>query len=206
MDGSYYTLSDGEIARLTDWVRRGGVLIGQQGGAEWMSRNGLLYTQFVEDKTFSDAFSTAGLTYKDRDSYYAQRRIAGAIFQMDIDPENPLMFGFPNRSMPVFKDELNAMESPQSPFVSVAHYSDQPLLSGYADKRNQAVLAGKTNIAAHRFGEGRVIGFADNVNFRAFFWGTAKLLSNAIYLAPAIETYADPVKDKAAADEAAAAH
>ena len=206
VDGSYYTLSEGEIARLTDWVRQGGVLIGQQGGAEWMSRNGLLYTQFVEDKTFSDAFSTAGLTYKDRDSYYAQRRIAGAIFQMDIDPENPLMFGFPNRSMPVFKDELNAMESPQSPFVSVAHYSDQPLLSGYADKRNQAVLAGKTNIAAHRFGEGRVIGFADNVNFRAFFWGTAKLLSNAIYLAPAIETYADPVKDKAAADEAAAAH
>ena len=62
MDGSYYTLSDGEIARLTDWVRRGGVLIGQQGGAEWMSRHGLLYTQFVEDKTFSDAFSTAGLT------------------------------------------------------------------------------------------------------------------------------------------------
>ena len=123
---------------------------------------------------------------------------------MDVDTSHPLFYGFPRSTMPVFKSSLEAFETPESPFVSVAKYSDAPLLSGYADKRNRDILKGKTNIAAHRFGDGHVIAFTDNVNFRAYFWGTAKLLSNAIYLGDRINVYAKPLKDKAAADEEAA--
>lgn len=209
VDGSYYTLDDSAKQRLTEWVRNGGTIIGQQGGAEWLAENDILRTQWVSDDIYEQAFDSAGKSYAERDSHYAERRIAGAIFNMDVDTTHPLMFGFPRGKMPVFKDELNAMQTPESPFVSVAHYDQkQPLLSGYADERNRDILKGKTNIAAHRLGSGRVIGFADNVNFRAFFWGTSKLLSNAIYLAPAIEAYAKPIDDKNAADAAAeeAAH
>ncbi|MBT41322.1 MAG: peptidase M14, partial [Idiomarina sp.] len=205
VDGSYYTLGEQEQQKLSQWVNNGGVIIGQQGGAEWLAKNELLRAQWVADEVFEKAFDSSGLSYAERDGFYAKRRVAGAIFNMQVDTSHPLLFGFPRENMPVFKDELNAMEVPESPFISVASYDqEQPLLSGYADERNRDVLKGKSNIVAHRLGGGHVIGFADNVNFRAFFWGTAKLLSNAVYLAPAIEAYAKPIEDKKAADAAAA--
>ena len=61
------------------------------------------------------------------------------------------------------------------------------------------MMAGKAALVAHRYGGGRVIGLADDVNFRAFFWGSAKLLSNAIFMAPAINAFANGDEDAAAA-------
>ncbi|MDV6315227.1 M14 family metallopeptidase [Idiomarina sp. HP20-50] len=206
VDGSYHTLDKKLGRKIKQWVSEGGTIIGQRGGAEWLSENGLLHTRFIDESVFEKAFSENQMSYKDRDDFYAQQRIAGAIFSMDVDTSHPLFFGFPSEQMPVFKNSVAAMEAPESPFVSVAHYSKQPLMSGYTDERNREILKGKTNIAAHRFGDGQVIGFADNVNFRAYFWGTAKLLSNAIYLGPRIEVYAEKLADKKAADAAAEAH
>ncbi|MCH2455655.1 MAG: M14 family metallopeptidase [Idiomarina sp.] len=205
VDGWYNSyLSDDVKEKLKQWVQQGGVIIGQRGGAEWLSNNGLLHARYVGEEVYQNAFAKEGLTYEERDDFYAEQRIAGAIFSMDVDTSHPLFYGFPRSTMPVFKSSLEAFETPESPFVSVAKYSDAPLLSGYADKRNRDILKGKTNIAAHRFGDGHVIAFTDNVNFRAYFWGTAKLLSNAIYLGDRINVYAKPLKDKAAADEEAA--
>lgn len=206
VDGRYGNLDKALRKKLKQWVSQGGTIIGQRGGAEWLAENNLLHTRFIEDSVFQDAFAKDRMSYDDRDSFYSEQRIAGAIFSMEVDTSHPLFFGFPREQMPVFKNSVAAMEEPESPFVSVARYSEQPLMSGYTDERNREILKGKTNIAAHRYGSGQVIGFADNVNFRAYFWGTAKLLSNAIYLAPRIQVYADKLDDKAAADAAAEAH
>lgn len=206
VDGSYHNLNDKLRKKITRWVSEGGTIIGQRGGAEWLAENDLLRTRFIDESVFEKAFAKEQLSYEQRGDFYAQQRIAGAIFSMDIDTSHPLFFGFPREKMPVFKNSVAAMEQPESPFVSVAHYSEKPLMSGYTDERNQEILKGKTNIAAHRFGDGQVIGFADNINFRAYFWGTAKLLSNAIYLGPRIDVYAERLADKKAADEAAEAH
>ncbi|EKE81487.1 M14 family metallopeptidase [Idiomarina xiamenensis] len=206
VDGSYYTLSEGDAKRLAAWVKDGGVVIAQQGGAEWLAKQQILQADFVDNQVFRDAFDTSNMSYADRDSYYAQRRVAGAIFELDLDNSHPLTFGFPTHNLPVFKNSLTAMTTSAAPFIDVARYTEQPLLSGYAAKQNRDIIAGKTAIVAHRQGQGRVIAFADDINFRAYFWGTAKLLSNAIYLAPAIEAYASSSADEAAADEADEAH
>ncbi|HET8815965.1 MAG TPA: M14 family zinc carboxypeptidase [Pseudidiomarina sp.] len=204
VDGSYYNLDKGDADRLRRWVRDGGVAIGQQGGSRWLAKNDILAATFVDDKVFEDKFDTSAMRYEDMDSFYGKRRVAGAIFGVELDTSHPLSFGFPRAQLPVFKDSLNAMETPEQPFLSVAKYLPEPLLSGYAAKENREVLAGKTAILAHRLGQGRVIAFSDDVNFRAFFYGSAKLLSNAIYLAPAISPSANPGQDAAAAAEAAA--
>jgi len=206
VDGHYSNLDKQLRKKIQNWVSQGGTIIGQRGGAEWLAENGLLQTRFIDDAVFQSAFTKKQLSYEERDDFYAEQRIAGAIFSMDVDTSHPLFFGFPRDQMPVFKNSAAAMEEPESPFVSVARYSEQPLMSGYTDERNREILKGKTNIAAHRLGNGQVIGFADNINFRAYFWGTAKLLSNAIYLAPRIQVYAKKLDDKAAADAAAEAH
>ncbi|CAB0150660.1 hypothetical protein PSI9734_01103 [Pseudidiomarina piscicola] len=208
VDGSYRTLDENSAKRLQGWVRQGGVIIGQRGGAKWLAGNDILAADFVESEAFDEKFDSSELSYADRDSYYGKRRVAGAIFGVDLDLSHPLTFGFPREQLPVFKNSLNAMQVPESPFITVARYQEEPLLSGYAAKQNREVLANQAAIVAHRYGGGRVIGFADDVNFRAFFWGSAKLLSNAIFMAPAINAFASNDEDAAAAaaDAEEAAH
>lgn len=209
VDGRYSKLNKYSADRLRDWVNQGGVIIGQQGGAKWLSEHDILAADFVENSVFRDAFEQQELSYGDMDDHYGQRRLAGAIFELQLDTTHPLTFGFPRDTLPVFKDSLNAMVVPEQPFVTVARYSEKaPLLAGFTAKPNQQVLADKAAIMAHRKGRGRVIAFADDVNFRAFFWGSAKLLSNAIFLAPEVRpTLSDEENVEAAAAEAAeAAH
>ena len=204
VDGSYRSLTKAAAERLQQWVRQGGTVIGQRGGARWLAEHGILQGKFVDGDAFKEKFPTADLSFADMDSYYGKRRVAGAIFGVTLDTTHPLSFGMTDARLPMFKNSLNALEVPSSPFVSVARYNDEPLLAGYAAAENREVIGGKTAILAHRLGSGRVIGFADNVNFRAYFWGTAKLLSNAIFMAPAITpTVSDEENAAAAAEEAA---
>lgn len=209
VDGRYHKLNQRSAERLRDWVRQGGVIIGQQGGAKWLSEHDILAADFVDPKVFREAFAAEPLSYGDMDDYYGERRLAGAIFELQLDTTHPLTFGYPRATLPVFKDSLNAMMVPEQPFVTVAKYSDkEPLLAGFTAKPNRQVLADKAAIMAHREGRGRVIAFADDINFRAFFWGSAKLLSNAIFLAPEVRpTLSDEENVEAAAEAAAeAAH
>jgi hypothetical protein len=209
IDGRYSKLNKHSAERLRNWVNQGGVIIGQQGGSKWLSNNDILAAKFVEDETFREAFEKEDLTYGDMDDFYGQRRLAGAIFELQLDTSHPLTFGYPRATLPVFKDSVNAMVVPEQPFVTVATYSEkEPLLAGFTAAANREVLADKAAIIAHRQGRGRVIAFTDDMNFRAFFWGSAKLLSNAIFLAQEVRpTMSDEENVEAAAAEAAeAAH
>jgi hypothetical protein len=194
--------------RLQRWVNQGGVVIGQKGGARWLAEQGILAAKFVSNEDFDSKFDSSSLSFADRDSYYGQRRVAGAIFGLDLDLSHPLLAGFPRAQLPIFKDSLLAMEVPEQPFLVAARYQQEPLLSGYAAVENRQVISQKAAIIGHRKGQGRVIAFTDDVNFRAYFWGTAKLLSNAIFMAPAVSPSANAEEDAeaAAAEAAEAAH
>ncbi len=181
VDGHYRTLTEANRNQLNAWVRKGGTLIGQKGGARWMSENKLLSATAVAQSVFDEQFPTEDLSYGDRSDHFAKQRIAGAIFNAKLDLSHPLTVGFPRKELPVFKNSTLAFDVNKAPFVDVARYTEQPVLAGFTSEGNRKVLGGKAAIVAHRLGAGRVIGFADNVNFRAFFWGTSKLLSNAIF-------------------------
>ena len=45
------------------WVQQGGVVIGQRGGAEWLSNSGL-HARYVDSDVFKNAFKRDGLTYQ----------------------------------------------------------------------------------------------------------------------------------------------
>lgn len=200
-----YSFSDALTSRLQQWVRAGGTLIGQKGGARWMSNNGLLGAHFVEQAEFDAQFNARGLSYADRNDYFAQQRVAGAIFATELDLSHPLAAGFTRTSLPVFKDSTMAMRADSAPFVDVARYTDAPVLAGYVSEGNREVIKERAAIVAHRLGSGRVVGFADNVNFRGYFWGTSKLMANAIFWSQyAMGTVNS--EDEAAAAEEAHAH
>ena len=54
-------------------------------------------------------------------------------------------------------------------------------MSGYIDDANLEALKNTAAVRIGRKGRGRVIYFTDNTNFRAFWYGTNKLLMNAIF-------------------------
>jgi hypothetical protein len=60
-------------------------------------------------------------------------------------------------------------------------YTNDPLLSGYISEENLEMLKNSVPFQAQSLGSGKVIAFTDNTNFRAFWYGTNKLLMNAIF-------------------------
>ncbi|HLT93232.1 MAG TPA: hypothetical protein VKZ56_01665, partial [Membranihabitans sp.] len=58
---------------------------------------------------------------------------------------------------------------------------DQPLWSGYLHASNQDLIAGGSAVQVASVGSGRIVNFADDVNFRGFWYGTNRLFANAIY-------------------------
>ena len=62
-------------------------------------------------------------------------------------------------------------------------YTSAPLLSGYISKENAKVIPNKIPFKVQKLGKGKVVVFTDNTNFRAFWFGTNKLLMNAVFFA-----------------------
>jgi hypothetical protein len=71
--------------------------------------------------------------------------------------------------------------------MTVARYTESPLLAGYAASELEELVANSAAIVAHNYGRGKVIAFADNVNFRGYWYGTSRLLSNAIFMSGFID-------------------
>ena len=73
------------------------------------------------------------------------------------------------------------METDKNSYNNPIMYTDSPLLSGYISDKNLAVLKNTAMFKVGSLGSGKVIYFTDNTNFRAFWYGTNKLLMNAIF-------------------------
>jgi hypothetical protein len=80
------------------------------------------------------------------------------------------------------------MQHISKPFMSVANYSSIPLMSGYADKNMVNRVANTAVIVAHNHGKGRVIASTDNLAFRGYWLGSAKLIANSLFFAKAFST------------------
>jgi hypothetical protein len=113
--------------------------------------------------------------------------IGGAIFAADLDNTHPLGFGFRKRSIFVHKNVEEPMLPTENPFATVIAYTDDPVYSGFVSAENREALAGTPSLIAERAGEGSVILFADNPNFRGYWYGTNKLFMNAVFFSKIFE-------------------
>ena len=182
VQGNYNDLSDSVTGKIAYWLNNGGVLIGQKSANQWFSNKEWLKAKFLSRQEVNDAFNTDGLSYGDIEVLNGKKRIAGAAFATDIDLTHPLAFGFYNETLPIFKNSTAVMQAPDKPFIMVAQYKDKPLMAGYTAPELEDTIAESAAIVAHTVGQGKVIAFADNVNFRGYWYGTSRLMSNAIFM------------------------
>ena len=78
-------------------------------------------------------------------------------------------------------DDSLFVKADKNSYNNPIRYTDSPLLSGYISEENLEQLGGTVPFKTGGLGRGQVVYFTDNTNFRAFWYGTNKLLMNAIF-------------------------
>jgi hypothetical protein len=184
--GNYSSLSETVKDDLKTWLNKGGVLIGQKTATRWFTENGWLKTKFLKGSEINQTFKTEDLRYGDQEALQGRMRVAGAVFESKIDLTHPLAFGYFSDALPLFRNSNLVMLPAEIPFVNVAMYDEKPLMAGYASDEIEGLIANSAAIVAHNVGRGKIIGFVDDLNFRGYWYGTSRLMANAIFMSPLI--------------------
>ncbi len=169
-------LSKSVAEKLKTWVKNGGTLIGYKNAGKWFNSNELLKMKI---KSVKD--SAQNISYEQKGKYFGAKVIGGSIFETKLDRSHPIAFGYKNNRLPVFRNSTIFVEADKNSYNNPIQYTDNPLLSGYISKRNLEQLKNSAAFKISGLGKGKVIYFTDNTNFRAFWYGTNKLLMNAIF-------------------------
>ena len=169
-------LSKKYAEKIKEWVEDGGTLIGYRNVAEWLNKNEVITLNFKKDTLVAQNISFA----KKRDFDGAQKT-GGAIFETKLDLSHPINYGYKNDKLALFRNTNVYIEPDKNSYNNPIQYTDNPLLSGYISEENLELMKGSVPFQVKKVGKGRVIVFTDNTNFRAFWYGTNKLLMNAIF-------------------------
>ena len=181
-DGNYNSWQEAEIKQLQHWLNQGGVVWGHKRGAAWLAKAGLLKAGVWQGEEMTSLIPRDNLSYQDKELLAGKQRIAGAIYQAELDLTHPLTFGFTRATLPVFKNSTLLLQPSNTPFVNVALYSAAPQLAGYTAAEYLPRISQSAVLLAHNVGRGRVIAMTDNPVFRGYFYGSSRLLVNALYL------------------------
>ena len=180
-NGGYRALDDEFGESLNRWVRSGGVLIGIRGGARWAISNEMANASWL-DSSGEDGDLPEAQPYENIEAWDAEIGISGAVFEADIDVTHPLGFGFRDGTLSVHKIGNQGFAVGENPFALPVRYDDDdPIQSGYASVENRERLEGQGAVHAERRGRGSIILFADNPVFRAYYRGSSRIVTNALF-------------------------
>ena len=162
--------------KIFDWVENGGVIIGYKNSINWLKESKLLKVDKKDEKLIAK-----NISFKDKTNFYGAQRIGGAIFETNIDRSHPINYGQTNSTMPIFRNSTIFLNVDEKSYNNPIRYTANPLLSGYISEENLEQLKSTTPIKIQKISKGKVIYLTDNTNFRAFWYGTNKILMNAIF-------------------------
>jgi hypothetical protein len=183
--------SDAQKEALKQWVQKGGVMIGTEGSAAWLTadQSGMTSVAMAtmdEGKEEGDTVDPVAYTrYEDREDVFGLRRIPGAAFKGVVDNSHPLAFGLPETLYSLkFGD---AALVPNESFHTVGYYHKDPsqvLASGYASQESKEHAAGMAFAGVSNVGQGKVVFLVDNTQYRMFWVGPSRMVQNAVMLLP----------------------
>ncbi|MEG9326989.1 M14 family metallopeptidase [Salinimicrobium catena] len=165
-----------EAGKLKEWVRNGGTLIGYKNAANWLDKNEFMDLEFEENE-----ITAKNVSFEQRRDFHGAQGIGGAIFEAKLDRSHPINFGYKDDKLALFRDTTIFVKADSTSYKNPIKYTEEPLLSGYISEENLELLPGTVPFKHTSIGRGNVILFTDNTNFRAFWYGTNKLLMNAIF-------------------------
>jgi len=185
-------LGEDGIQKVKAWVGSGGVLIGFGGAGEFaaMKEVGLSSLVLVGADTAAKPDSTVKGDVPPVRSPTAPSRdkpeyVPGSIFRAALDRSHWLTAGFEQDELPVFLEGSSFWKPSRAGANPVAFVKDSLTLAGFTWPDNTDRLLKSTAWAVvETQGDGRVVLFAEDPLYRAFWRGTARLVSNAILIGP----------------------
>lgn len=169
-------LSKKYVEKIKEWVKDGGTLIGYRNVAEWLNKNEVISLNFKKDTLVAQ-----NISFAKKSDFSGAQVTGGAIFEAKLDLSHPINYGYKNDKIALFRNTNVYIEPDKNSYNNPIQYTNKPLLSGYISEENLELLKGTVPFQVKKVGKGRVIVFTDNTNFRAFWYGTNKLLMNAIF-------------------------
>jgi len=178
---SYGSPDKNTMESLQSWARAGGTLIGFGNSLRWMSSSKMLPMTFKSTEN-----PAKNVTFEQRGDFNGAQVIGGAIFETQLDRSHPIAFGYKDSQLPMFRNTTMFVEADSTSYKNPIKYTDEPLMAGYISDINLEALKNTRPFVHNSYGRGEVIGFTDNTNFRAFWYGTNKLMMNAIFFGKAM--------------------
>ncbi len=205
-----YTFNEDALRRLRDWIRNGGTLVTLGEASRWAARdrNGLLSTDTllrdgsaerdpdapvqtpaaggqpsVQKPDTSKPFDFDKAIQPERERPENQ---AGALLRVRLDRNHWLTAGLDDQIQVVIEGarvfapvKLDAGRN-----VGVYETVDRLVASGHVWKESQPLLAERAFLMHQPMGQGHIIAFAEDPNYRAFAEATQLLFINAVLLGP----------------------
>ncbi len=198
-------LGDGGIRKIKDWIRSGGTLVTFGQATYWLTgeKVGLLATNRELKGGKPDKPEKKKTDKKDKENkpdltktFDVEKEIqpekelptslAGAIFRISLDKEHWLAFGYDGDAnvLTEGRNIFTPLKLDKGRNVGLYMPEDKVLLSGFVWDDYKKQIANKAYLMHQRNGQGNVVAFAQDPNYRAFFDGLNLLLINAIFLGP----------------------
>jgi hypothetical protein len=198
-DGNNYqsVFDSSKVDKLKRWAQAGGVLIGIEGGAQFLtkSKSGITPEVLKTEKQEADKSkeekeaekakkdSTMRQSLLEREQNDRLERIPGTIFRVIVDTTDPTGYGY-SKEVYVFKSNGPPYELSDAGHNVARYAKANPLVSGYVPNEKAEKIADAAYILDFRIGQGHAVLFTENVAFRRFWTGLQKLLLNSIFFLP----------------------
>lgn len=177
LPNAFGALDKEDIKKLKHWVENGGTLIAYRNAVRWLNSNELIKIDFKKKNNLE----AKNISFEERRNFRGAQVIGGAIFETQLDRSHPINFGYKNDKLALFRNTTLFIKPNKNSYNNPIQYTKNPLLSGYISEENLDSLSLSIPFKTSSLGRGNIIAFTDNTNFRAFWYGTNKLLMNAIF-------------------------
>ena len=161
--------------QIEEYVNSGGNLIAYRNSIRWVSNN------INEIELLSHDLVAEDVAFDEREAFYGAQQTGGTIFKSIIDKSHPINYGIESDILPLFRNSNVYMSKEKQSFNNPILYTNDPLMSGYISEENLSLIKKSSPFKIVRKGKGKILLMTDNTNFRAFWFGTNRILLNMLF-------------------------
>ena len=161
--------------QIKKYVNDGGNLIAYRNSIKWVSNN------IDEIELISNSLVAEDIAFDEREAFLDAQETGGAILKSNIDKSHPINYGIESNSLPLFRNSNVYMTKDQQSYNNPILYTSDPLISGYVSEENLSLVKKSSPFKLVKRGKGKILLMTDNTNFRAFWFGTNRILLNMLF-------------------------
>ena len=179
-----YNLDSASLQKIREWVSSGGTLITTRLASQWAIQEKLVKEALIEAPKDTSNIRKPFVLAREIEGAKA---VGGTIFAVDLDLTHPLAFGYHQSPIPVYRNSTVYLKPSKNHYSTVGQYVEEPHIDGYVSDENLKLISGSAAVLVSSLGQGRVIMFSDNPNFRGTWYGTNKLFLNALFFGGTVD-------------------